>query len=99
MTTTRLAILFVYLELRPGMADQFFEQFDGLRVLGLEATKIWVPIDGMNVPFISLEMLIKNKLSERPQQNEWHSASVAAGNHPSTSLQPSLERFSGPNAG
>ncbi len=38
-------------------------EISGVSFEEAEATKILVPVDGMEVPFISLEMLIKNKLS------------------------------------
>ncbi len=42
---------------------QVMNEISGVSFEEAESTKIWVPVDGMEVPFISIEMLIKNKLS------------------------------------
>ena len=48
---------------REPLKIQVMNEISGVSFDEAESTKIFIPVDGINVPFISLEMLIKNKLA------------------------------------
>lgn len=48
---------------REPLKIQVMNEISGVSFEEAEATRMLVPVDGIDVPFISLEMLIKNKLS------------------------------------
>ena len=50
---------------REPLKIQVMNEISGVSFKEAESTKILVPVDGMKVPFISLDMLIKNKLSTK----------------------------------
>lgn len=50
---------------REPLKIQVMNEISGVSFDEAESTKILVPVDDMKVPFISLEMLIKNKLSTK----------------------------------
>lgn len=50
---------------REPLKIQVMNEISGVSFEEAESTKMLVSIDGMEVPFISLEMLIKNKLSTK----------------------------------
>lgn len=55
---------------REPLKIQVMNEISGVSFEEAEATKLMVSIDGMNVPFISLEMLIKNKLSTKRDKDK-----------------------------
>jgi hypothetical protein len=50
---------------REPLKIQVMNEISGVSFEEAASTQILVPVDGMKVPFISLEMLIKNKLSTK----------------------------------
>jgi len=55
---------------REPLKIQVMNEISGVSFEEAESTKIWVSVDGMKVPFISLEMLIKNKLSTKRDKDK-----------------------------
>ncbi len=50
---------------REPLKIQVMNEISGVSFAEADATKIFVPVDGVQVPFISLDMLIRNKLSTK----------------------------------